>query len=170
MLRIRGTEFVRALQPSTFSGGGGKKSAETIFFLGGESFQSQCVLFFHPSLSACRQCQSHGRSPEVQGFPPLPFAAIHCRQTTINTAVRRGEAALLAPLSSARDASLSHSELISIPPTPHQRADLGWKLFFFFYFCTSDPPYLGCSYCAFISPNNERAAVPRSAARGSLWW
>lgn len=46
--------------------------------------------FLYPSLSACRLCQSHGRSPEVQGFPPLPFAAIHCRQTPINNAVRDG--------------------------------------------------------------------------------
>lgn len=31
------------------------------------------IYFFYPSQSACRLCQSHGRSPEVQGFPPFPL-------------------------------------------------------------------------------------------------
>lgn len=39
-------------------------------------------------MSAGCLCQSHGRSPEVQGFF-LPHAAIHCRQSAINNAQRR---------------------------------------------------------------------------------
>lgn len=69
------------LQSSTW-----KKCGEIFFF-----FSKPVYFFFYPSQSACRLCQSHGRSPEVQGFPPLPFAAIHCRQTTINNAVRKGK-------------------------------------------------------------------------------
>lgn len=36
-------------------------------------------------MSAGCLCQSHGRSPEVQGFF-LPHAAIHCRRSAINNA------------------------------------------------------------------------------------
>lgn len=132
------------------------------------NLQEPMSVFFYPSQSACRLCQSHGRSPEVQGFPPLPFAAIHCRQTTINNAVRkRGSGQLLLPFPLPETPPLSQSEPIVISP----RVDSGRRLLvFFFYFCTFDPPYLGCSYCAFISPNNEKLQYRTPATRGLLGW
>lgn len=91
------------------------------------NLQEPMSIFFYPSQSACRLCQSHGRSPEVQGFPPLPFAAIHCRQTTINNAVRKRGSGQLLLHSPLPETPLSQSEPIVISP----RVDSGRRLLFF---------------------------------------
>lgn len=71
-------------------------------------------------------------------FPPFPFAAIHCRQTTINNAVRKRKRHLCF-----------FTTFLTVTPCKRRRkpiresraeAELGRSSFFFpFYFCVFDP-------------------------------
>lgn len=104
-------------------------------------FPRQCNFFLSPptppSLHAgcVRAMVGHLK---FRVFPPIPFAAIHCRQTTINNAVRKRKrhlcfftTFLTVTLCKRRRKPIKESRA---------EAELGRSSFFFsFYFCVFDP-------------------------------
>lgn len=80
-------------------------------------------------------------------FPPFalqPFIADRLRSINV---VGRGK----RPLCSATVAE-TEAEARRAPPLPPGCDGSGGPV----HFCTYDPRYLGCWYCAFIGPNNEK--------------
>lgn len=101
-------------------------------------------------------------------FPPFPFAAIHCRQTTINNAVRKRKRHLCF-----------FTTFLTVTPCKRRRkpiresraeAELGRSSFFFSFLLLCVWPYrvLDVRIVPFISPDNEKLQWHSLTTRGLL--
>lgn len=100
-------------------------------------------------------------------FPPFPFAAIHCRQTTINNAVRKRKRHLCF-FTTFLTVTLCKRHRKPIRES-RAEAEFGRSTFFFFLLlCVWPYRVLDFRIVPFISPDNEKLQWHSLATRGLL--